>query len=79
MGSADHAQLTAERPYTLKWAVPSPQKTLALSHGDLDRHLHGSLGPPEFSTQTASWSVQPFLQGLLWQTDIQSDHATRSL
>jgi len=31
---------------------------------DLDPHLiHGSLGPPASSTQTASRSVQPFLQG----------------
>jgi len=33
--------------------------------GYLDPHLiglHGSLGPPEFITQTAYRSVQPFLQ-----------------
>jgi len=39
--------------------------------GDLDPHLiHGSPGPPKSSTETASRSDQPFLQGLLaWQTD----------
>jgi len=68
--------------------LPWPLK-IAPSHGDLDAHLiHGSLGPPESSTQTASWSVQPFLQGsLVWQTDRQTDrltdrqtdHATRSV
>jgi len=37
-------------------------------------HLkHGSLGPPESSAQTASRSVQPFLQGsLVWQSDSQT-------
>jgi len=54
----------------LQWDVLSPSK-LPLPMGDLDPHLmHGSLGSPESSTQTASWSVQPFLQGsLVWQTD----------
>jgi len=33
---------------------------------DLDSHpIHGSLGQPESSTQTASRSVQPFLRGSL--------------
>jgi len=43
--------------------------------GDLNPHLiHGPLGPPKSSTQTASRSVQPFLQGsLVWQTDRQTD------
>jgi len=36
---------------------------IAPFHGDLNLHLtHGSLGPPKLSTQTASRSVQPFLQ-----------------
>jgi len=50
-------------------------------HGDLDLHLMcGSLDPSEFSTQTASWSVEPFLQGsLVWQTDRPTDHASRSV
>ena len=40
---------------------PFPPK-LPLCLGDLDPHLiHGSLDPPESSTQTASRSVQPFL------------------
>jgi len=34
---------------------------------------HASLGPSESTTQTASPSVQPFLQGSqLWQTDRQT-------
>jgi len=38
------------------------------------------LGPPESKSQTASGSVQPFLQGsLLSQTDRPSDHTTRSV
>jgi len=37
-----------------------------------------SFGPPESSTQTASRSVHPFLQGLLvWQADRPTDHATQ--
>jgi len=68
------------RGVTSRPAWPFPSK-LPLPTGDLDLHLiHGSLGPPESSTQTASRSVQPFLQGsLVWQTDRQTDHATRSL
>jgi len=40
---------------------------------DLDPHLiHGSLGPPESSTQTASRSVQLFFAGLTSVTDWQT-------
>jgi len=48
---------------------------------DLDPNLiHDSLGPPESLTQTASRSVQPFLQGLLVRsTDRPTDHATQSV
>jgi len=40
-----------------------------------------SLGPPESSSQTASRSLQPFLQGSLGDraTDRLIDHATRSV
>jgi len=32
--------------------------------------IHGFLGSTESSTQTASWSLQPFLQSsIVWQTD----------
>ena len=42
--------------------------------------IHGSLSPPKSLTQMASWSVQPFLQGLvLWQTDRLTDHTTQSV
>jgi len=53
---------------------PFPRWKLLLCMGDLDPHLiHGSLGPPESSTQMASRSVQPLLQGpLVWQTDRQT-------
>jgi len=52
---------------------PPPSKLL-LHMGDVDPYvIHGSLSPPESSTQTASWLVQPFLQGsLVWQTDRQT-------
>ena len=51
-----------------KKGMPLLPIKIAHSHGDLNPHLmHGSLGPPESSTQTASWSVQPVLQGsLVW-------------
>jgi len=57
-----------------------PSKLL-LHMGDLDSNLmHGSLGPPESTAQTASGSVQRFLQGSrLWQPDRQTDHATASV
>jgi len=61
VGSTVFAQMTAECPYTIKWEESFPLK-IAPFHGDLDPHLiHGSLGPPESSTQTTSRSVQPFL------------------
>jgi len=42
---------------------PLPLKIAPL-HGDLNPNLtHGSLSPREPTTHTASWSVQPFLQG----------------
>jgi len=42
--------------------------------------IHVSLGPPDSTSQTASRSVQPFLQGSrLWQTDWQTDHANPSV
>jgi len=46
--------------------------------GDLDPSLtHGSLGPPESTSQTASRSVQLFLQGSrLWQTNRLTDRQT---
>ena len=74
VGSAVFAEMTANCPYTLQWDVPSPSK-LPLPMGGC-----GSLDPPESSTQTASRSVHQFLQGsLVWQTDRQTDHETRSV
>jgi len=59
--------MTTECPYTLQWAAHSPQNC-AFPWGDLDSDLiHGSLGPPESSTQTASRAGTPyiFFRGLL--------------
>jgi len=68
------------------WSWKKARKTVVVwwwSHGGSGPHLiHGSLGlrPPESSTQTASQSVQPFLQGsLVWQTDRQTDRPRYSL
>jgi len=68
-GSAVFAQIMAESPYIYN-GCPFPQNC-PFPCGYLNLHLiWGSLGLPESSTQTASRSVQPFLQGsLLWQTD----------
>ena len=59
------------------WQVRRHVPSLPLHMERSGPHLiHGSLGPPKFINQTASWSVQPFLQGSgLWETD----HATRSV
>jgi len=55
--------------------------TITPSHGGSGPHLiFGSVGPPVFSPQMATQSVQPFSQGsLVWQTDRPTDHATRSI
>ena len=65
------AQMNAECHCTLQWDAPSPRKNCPFPWGNLDPHLiRGSLGPPESPIQTASRSVQPFLQdSLVWQTD----------
>jgi len=74
IGSDIFAQLMAQRPYTLQWATP------------FSKNCHfpwGSSGPPSNTwflwttrvhTQTASRSVNPFLQGSrLLQTDRPTD------
>ena len=68
--SAILVQLAPECPCNLHRAAAfSPYNSH--SGGDLEPHqLHGCLGPTESSAQTASRSVQPFLQlSLLRQTD----------
>ena len=63
IGSAVFAQLTAECPYTLQQAAPSPLKITSSHGGNPDPHLiHGFLGPREFLIQTACRSVEPFLR-----------------
>jgi len=62
---------TDDRRMSLYFTMGRPfsPKNLRLSMGGSERHLiHGPLGPPKSSTQTASRSIQPFLQGsLVWQ------------
>jgi len=55
-----------------------PPQNCSFPWGHVGPHLiHGSLGPPECSTQMASRSVQPFLQGsLLLGADRQTDRST---
>jgi len=83
VGSAVFAQMTAECPYTLQWEYGTPLSPLKIapSHGYLDPHLiYGFLVPPKSSTQMASRSVQPFLQGsLVWQTNRQTDRSRYSV
>jgi len=56
--------------------LPFPLK-IARSHGDVDPHLiHGSLGPPEASTQTVSRSVQQFCRAHYTVTDRPTDRQT---
>ena len=79
IGSAVFEQMTAEFPYTLQWAALSHQN--CPFHGGPGPHLiHGSLGQPESSNQTASRLIQSFLvfAGLTTVTDRPTDHATRS-
>jgi len=56
--------------------VNVPKLPLPVEH--LDPHLkHGSLSPPELTTQTASQSVQLFLQDTsMWPTNRQTDTQT---
>jgi len=75
IGSAVFAQLTTVSLYFTIGRPFSPQNC-PFPWGDLYHLIHGLLGPPQSSTQTASRSVKPFLQGsLVWPTD----HATRSV
>jgi len=74
LGPPDSASKTASQPVQPFCAAHGPRQKLAIQretlspkiapfHGDLNLHLtNGSLGPPKLSTQTASRSVQPFLQ-----------------
>jgi len=79
IGSAVFAQLAAGSAYTLQWVPLSTR--IAPSNGGSGPHvIHGSLGPPEFWTQTTTRSLQSFLQSSpVWQTDKTTDHATRSV
>jgi len=63
IGSAVFAQTTAECPYSLQWDAPFSPQNCPFPWGHRAPNLiHGSLGPPESSTQMASRSVQLFLQ-----------------
>jgi len=55
IGSAIFAQCIVECPITLQWAAMLSPKKLPLPLGDRVPHLtHGTYGPPESLTQTAS-------------------------
>jgi len=71
IGSAVFTQVTPQNVPILYNGTPlSPSKLLLPIGGSGTHVIHGSLDPPESSTQTASRSVLPFLQGsLVWQTD----------
>jgi len=55
MSSAILAQMTADCLHILQWDAPFPPPNCPFPWGNLNPHLiHGSLGPPKSSTQTAS-------------------------
>jgi len=65
IGSAVFAQLMPDSHYTLQRATPFPSRNCTFQWGNLNPHLiHGSMGPPKSSSQTASRSVQQFFAGL---------------
>ena len=64
-------------PYTLQGDTPLPLKLPLPMTGSGPHLIHGSMGLPESSTQTASRSVQPFFAGLTSATDRPTDNATR--
>jgi len=85
LGSPDSASQTASRsvqPFCTahgraslycRMGRPLTQK-LSISMGDMNPYVtHGFLGPPEYTTQTASRSVQPFLHGSQLYCDIPTD------
>jgi len=64
--------------------LPFSHSKLPILVGDPDPNLiHGSAGPPDSTSQTASRSVEPFLHGSHSvrdrQTDQPTDHTTRSV
>jgi len=64
ISSAFFAQMNAWCLVSLYFTMGRPFPTLKIVPS------HGSVGPPKSSIQTASRSVQPFLQGsIVWQTD----------
>ena len=68
-------------PYTLQWFARFPF-IIVLSHGGSGPHvLHGSFGPPESWTQTATLSFQPFCRAHYCDrlTDWQTDNGQTSL
>jgi len=60
---AVYGQLTAKYHYTLQWAALSPLKFPLPMWGSGPHQICGSLGPSKSSTQMASRSIQPSLQG----------------
>jgi len=70
ISSAVFAQIMAESLYTWQWVAPFPLKIVPSHGGIWTSSNRWVLGP---TSQTASWSVQPFLQGRWsWQTDRQT-------
>jgi len=80
IGSAVFAQMTAQCAYTLQWDASSPPQNCPFPWGNWTTSNTWFPGPTWVLNQTASRSVQPFLQGsLVWQTDKPTDDATRSV
>ena len=81
VGSVAFAQLTAQHPYTLQWAAHYSLK-ITVSHGGSGLPPNTRLlEPTKSSTQTASLSVQTFLQfaGLTTVTVKPTDRPSYSI
>ena len=77
---AESSGLTVHYPYTLLWDGPFPTPKLPFPWGGIRTpHLiHGDCRPPHPTCQTASRSVQPFLQGTSTFHHRPTDHGNIS-
>jgi len=73
------AKFTAESPYILESAAPSPLKIALCPWGDLELHVtHHSIGPSEPTTQMSFRSVQSFFAQITANCPYTSQRAAPS-
>ena len=68
--------LTLHYPYTLLWSAPSTPNNCPFPWRADPHLIHGECGPPQSICQTASRSVQPFLQDTSSLHDRHTDKHT---